>query len=80
MACGRLRLGLRPGASLAEDVSLVCQLVYRLAYNGDIAAGQLAVFQGASEAPISERGARDVLRTHRLRQIFWLDSLKHCEV
>jgi hypothetical protein len=28
--------------------------VYRLAYNGDIAAGQLAVFQGASEAPISE--------------------------
>jgi|SRR6516164_5674826 len=29
-------------------------LVYRLAYSGDIAAGQLAVFQGASEAPISE--------------------------
>src|SRR5580698_9744147 len=29
-------------------------LVYRLAYNGDVAAGQLAVFQGASEAPISE--------------------------
>jgi hypothetical protein len=28
--------------------------VYRLAYNGDIAVGQLAVFQGASEAPISE--------------------------
>jgi hypothetical protein len=28
--------------------------VYRLAYDGDIAAGQLAVFQGASEAPISE--------------------------
>ena len=28
-------------------------LVYRLAYNGDVAAGQLAVFQGASEAPIS---------------------------
>ena len=27
--------------------------VYRLAYNGDVAAGQLAVFQGASEAPIS---------------------------
>jgi hypothetical protein len=26
--------------------------VYRLAYNGDIAAGQLAVFQGASEVPI----------------------------
>ena len=30
------------------------RLVYRLAYNGDVAAGQLAVFQGASEAPISE--------------------------
>jgi hypothetical protein len=29
-------------------------LVNRLAYNGDVAAGQLAVFQGASEAPISE--------------------------
>jgi len=30
------------------------ELVHRLAYNGDVAAGQLAVFQGASEAPISE--------------------------
>jgi uncharacterized cupin superfamily protein len=29
-------------------------LVHRLAYSGDSAAGQLAVFQGASEAPISE--------------------------
>jgi hypothetical protein len=29
-------------------------LVHRLAHSGDIAAGQLAVFQGASEAPISE--------------------------
>ena len=29
-------------------------IVHRLAYNGDIAAGQLAVFQGGSEAPISE--------------------------
>src|SRR5262245_55217743 len=28
-------------------------LVHRLAYNGDVASGQLAVFQGASEAPIS---------------------------
>src|SRR5258707_13816440 len=28
-------------------------LVHRLEYNGDVAAGQLAVFQGASEAPIS---------------------------
>ena len=27
-------------------------LVHRLAYSGDVAAGQLAVFQGASEAPI----------------------------
>ncbi|HEY1477790.1 MAG TPA: hypothetical protein VGF37_08910 [Chthoniobacterales bacterium] len=27
--------------------------MHRLAYNGDVAAGQLAVFQGASEAPIS---------------------------
>src|SRR5882724_8915543 len=31
-----------------------CGLVCRLAYNDDVAAGQLAVFQGASEAPISE--------------------------
>jgi hypothetical protein len=30
------------------------RLVYRLANNGDVAGGQLAVFQGASEAPISE--------------------------
>src|SRR6266404_3590367 len=29
-------------------------LVHRLAYSSDVAAGQLAVFQGASEAPISE--------------------------
>src|SRR6202048_5622831 len=29
------------------------RLVHRLAYNGDVAAGQLAVFQGASAAPIS---------------------------
>ncbi len=28
--------------------------MHRLAYNSDVAAGQLAVFQGASEAPISE--------------------------
>src|SRR5580692_4786318 len=28
-------------------------LVYRLTYNDDVAAGQLAVFQGASEAPLS---------------------------
>ena len=29
-------------------------LVYRLAYNGDVAAGQFAVFQGASKVPISD--------------------------
>src|SRR4029077_6900671 len=29
-------------------------LVHRLAYSGDVAAGQLAVFQGASEAHIYE--------------------------
>ena len=28
--------------------------MYRLLYNGDTAVGQLAVFQGASEAPMSE--------------------------
>jgi hypothetical protein len=28
--------------------------VYRLAYNEGVAAGPLAVFQGASEVPISE--------------------------
>jgi hypothetical protein len=28
--------------------------VYRLIYNDDVAAGQLAVFPGASEVPISE--------------------------
>ena len=28
--------------------------MHRLAYNSDVAAGHLAVFQGASEAPISE--------------------------
>jgi hypothetical protein len=28
--------------------------VYRLAYNGDVAGGQLAVLKGASEAPASE--------------------------
>jgi hypothetical protein len=28
--------------------------VYRLAYNGDVAAGQLAVFQGATEVAISD--------------------------
>src|SRR5258708_37914315 len=32
----------------------MCRLVHRLASNSDVAAGQLAVFQGASEAPISE--------------------------
>jgi hypothetical protein len=36
--------------------------VHRLAYNGDVAAGQLAVFQGASEAPISGLYARRCTR------------------
>jgi hypothetical protein len=36
--------------------------VYRLAYNGDIAAGQLAVFQGASEAPIQVAFLRALIR------------------
>ena len=30
------------------------QLVHRVAYNDDVAAGELAVFRGASEAPLSE--------------------------
>ena len=34
-------------------LSFLAELVHRLAYNGDAAASQLAVFQGASEAPIS---------------------------
>ena len=29
--------------------------MHRLAYNSDVAAGQLAVFQGASEAPYLDR-------------------------
>jgi hypothetical protein len=37
--------------------------MYRLSYNGDVAAGQLAVFQGASEAPISE-----LIRAEPVRQ------------
>jgi hypothetical protein len=40
--------------SFIESLKSKNHLVYRLAYNGDVAAGQLAVFQGASEAPISE--------------------------
>src|SRR6266436_1798374 len=35
-------------------MSMQPTLVHRLAYSSDVAAGQLAVFQGASEAPISE--------------------------
>ena len=34
-------------------VSSAMALVHRLAYSGDVAAGQLAVFQSASEVPIS---------------------------
>jgi hypothetical protein len=45
-----LRLRRRPDSASALAA---LRLVHRLAYNGDVAAGQLAVFQGASEAPIS---------------------------
>ena len=41
------------GLTALQALFEVAQLVYRLAYNGDVAAGQLAVFQGASEVPIS---------------------------
>ena len=46
--------------SSCRPIKLLClpkngrALVHRLANNGDVAGGQLAVFQGASEAPISE--------------------------
>jgi hypothetical protein len=48
--------------------------VYRLAYNGDIAAGQLAVFQGASEAPISEliRVERATWKNSQLAAAQWV--------
>jgi hypothetical protein len=36
----------------SPEETMKIRLVYRLAYNGDVAAGQLAVFQGASEVPI----------------------------
>src|SRR5262249_50384478 len=39
--------------ALREPERVKPRLVYRLAYNGEMAAGQLAVLQGASEAPIS---------------------------
>src|ERR1700736_5570246 len=47
------RAGARPYQSQKHRLTKSSNLVYRLAYNGDVAAGQLAVFQGASEAPIS---------------------------
>jgi hypothetical protein len=42
--------------SIESDAGWLAQfnLVHRLAYNSDVAAGQLAVFQGASEALIFE--------------------------
>jgi NAD(P)-dependent dehydrogenase (short-subunit alcohol dehydrogenase family) len=40
-------------AAALERFGSVNGLVHRLAYSRDVAAGQLAVFQGASEAPIS---------------------------
>ena len=46
-------LGTRSDALRNKSPVLTVNLVHRLAYNGDVAAGQLAVFQGASEAPIS---------------------------
>src|ERR1700675_4173122 len=47
------RAGARPYQSQRHRLIKSANLVYRLAYNGDVAAGQLAVFQGASETPIS---------------------------
>ena len=44
-----------PNAAFAATERM---LVYRLIYNGDVAAGQLAVFQGASEVSISDRSIR----------------------
>src|SRR5271165_5811397 len=51
--CGRSApFAARSSLSVVDKESPLCT-VYRLTYNGDVAAGQLAVFQGASEAPIS---------------------------
>jgi hypothetical protein len=53
---------------LEDGSSATFCLVYRLAYNGDVvrqAPDQLAVFQGASEAPISE-----LIRVERF-SFFW---------
>src|ERR1700680_520031 len=47
------RAGARPYQSQRHRLIKSANLVYRLAYNRDVAAGQLAVFQGASETPIS---------------------------
>jgi hypothetical protein len=51
-----LRRSFRPACIFpkARAVSGPLLLVHRLAYNGDVAAGQLVVFQGASEVPVSE--------------------------
>ena len=52
-------------------------IVYRLAYNGDVAAGQLAVFQGASEAPISGSiGAERATRKNSQLAAAWRVALK----
>ena len=44
-------------------------VVYRLAYNGDVAAGQLAVFQGASEVPVSGSIRADPPRRRKNSQL-----------
>jgi hypothetical protein len=49
-----LRMDLEPLDLYVRSPCGLLNLVHRLAYNSDVAAGQLAVFQGASEAPISE--------------------------
>ena len=50
-ACREINIYSGDIVSVTSDLLL---LVHRLANNGDVAGGQLAVFQGASEAPISE--------------------------
>jgi hypothetical protein len=40
--------------NLQPNLATLSQLVHRLICSWHMAAGQLAVFQGASEAPISE--------------------------
>src|SRR5271169_214580 len=58
MAAERSASRARSEPSLQTIIFITVWLVYRLAYNGDVAAGQLAVFQGGpsrtgGKAPIS---------------------------